>query len=77
MNQLLFERSYGGTRPNLFFRLESARSLRSFRRAPSLRFDGDQGPVGTSDRGYGDVVSPWAHKAGVNALALERFNGRM
>ena len=74
MNQLLFERSYGGIGANVFARLESTRLLKSFRPAPRLLFDGrEQAVSGNSE----DGSSIWAHHAGVNALALERFDGRM
>ena len=74
MNQLLFERSYGGIGPNALARLESTRLLKSFRLFPRLRYDGgERGVAGDGD----DGALRWAHQAGVNALALERFDGRM
>jgi len=82
MNQLLFERSTGNLGPNAFARLQASRLLDSFRAAPLFRFDG--GEEGTSIGGdKGEPVSGggkrdiWAHQAGVNTLALERFDGRM
>ena len=82
MNQLLLERSEGNLGPNAFARLESSRLLSSFGAAPLFRFDGGEG--GTSIVGGGGEGSSvgkkadiWAHQAGVNALALERFDGRM
>jgi len=82
MNQLLFERSSGSLGPNAFARLQSTQLLRSFAAAPLYRFDGGEG--GTSigggegaSSGGGNKLDIWAHQAGVNALALERFDGRM
>lgn len=87
MNELLLERATGNLGPNAFARLETDRLLRSFRPAPHLRFDGGHEGVRTSadaaegssstldPRGRGDHL--WAHQSGVNALALERFDGRM
>jgi DNA excision repair protein ERCC-8 len=83
MNQLLFERSTGSVGPNVFARLQTTKLLSSFRAAPQLRFDG--GERGTAI--HQDDVSPsgtsslrsglWAHQAGVNVIAVERFDGRM
>lgn len=87
MNELLFERAAGNLGPNAFARLETNRLLRSFRPAPHLRFDGGHKGSATSVK-VGETSSSalasqgqdgdiWAHQAGVNALALERFDGRM
>lgn len=88
MDHSLFERATGALGPNVFARLETTRLMRSFRPAPQFRFDG--GHKGTVTDGFGGtseayalgVDGPkeqdvWAHQAGVNALALERFDGRM
>lgn len=86
MNQLLFERATGGLGPNAFAKLEITRLLRSFQPAPQLRFDGgEKGAAVDSGQGSSDPANLnddnkkdiWAHQAGVNALALERFDGRM
>jgi DNA excision repair protein ERCC-8 len=81
MNELLFERSTGNLGPNAFARLQTTQQLRSFRPAPHHRFDGGEtGVSGSADDADGDdepAVSLWAHQAGVNALALERFDGRI
>lgn len=82
MNQLLFERSTGNLGPNVFARLETTRLLRSFAAAPQFRFDG--GERGTkledgevSQAVLGERVDIWAHQAGINSLAIDRFDGRM
>lgn len=84
MNQLLFERSTGNVPAGVFVRLHTTKLLRSFRSAPGFRFDGGERlavtPVAGSSRETGDgdaAFSICAHQAGVNALALERFDGRM
>ncbi|RKU49453.1 hypothetical protein DL546_007602 [Coniochaeta pulveracea] len=79
MNQLLLERSTGNLGPNAFARLETTRLLHSFRPAPRFRFDGgERGVAGDNEDGDEDTqISLWAHQAGVNALALERFDGRV
>ncbi len=76
MNQLLFERACGAIGPNVFARLECTKLLRSFRPAPRLRFDGGERAV-VDERNEDNHVNLWAHQAGVNALALEKFDGRL
>jgi DNA excision repair protein ERCC-8 len=80
MNQLLFERSTGALGPNAFARLQTTQLLKSFQPATQYRFDGGErgtavndGEASSSDA----ATSIWAHQAGVSALALERFDGRM
>ncbi|KAI0472677.1 WD40-repeat-containing domain protein [Xylariaceae sp. FL0804] len=75
MNQLLFERSCGSLGPNVFARLQLTQLVRSFRPAPEFRFDG--GEKGTAVADGQASASVWSHQAGVNALALERFDGRI
>jgi len=81
MNQILFERSTGNIGPNVFAKLQFSQLLHSFQPAPRFRFDG--GERGTNGGTDSDAIaedartSLWAHQAGVNALALERFDGRM
>lgn len=84
MNELLLERSTGNLGPNAFARFQTTQLLRSFRPAPHLRFDGGEAGVGgaaspSDDESSADQppVALWAHQAGVNALALERFDGRI
>lgn len=86
MDQLLFDRATGSIGPNTFARLETTRLLRSFRPAPHIRFDGGhKGSLTTGDVGRSSTSIPaiqehtdlWAHQNGVNALALERHDGRM
>src|SRR3569833_61147 len=82
MNQLLFERSTGNLGPNTFARLQTAQLLSSFRGAPFFRFDGgEKGTnIGGGDDGrpaVEDRLDIWAHQAGVSALAIDRFDGRM
>ncbi|KAJ9156089.1 DNA excision repair protein ERCC-8 [Pleurostoma richardsiae] len=82
MNQLLFERATGNIGPNVFAKLETTKLLRSFQPAPQWRFDGGERGSAIGD---GESDSPgadrrkdiWAHQSGVNALALERFDGRI
>ncbi|KAL2023108.1 hypothetical protein VTK56DRAFT_3714 [Thermocarpiscus australiensis] len=87
MNSLLFERSAGIAGPNAFARIQTTSLLRSFWAAPRFRFDGGEGageegsttaPVPESQHANDPSrTSLWAHQAGVSALALERFDGRI
>lgn len=85
MNPLLFDRSTGVLGPNEFARLQTTRFLASFGPAPHLRFDGGErgGLAIQQDDAPGAPTAPdprttlWAHQAGVNALAVERFDGRL
>ncbi|KAL8392512.1 hypothetical protein RB595_002631 [Gaeumannomyces hyphopodioides] len=86
MNHLLFERLVGDVDQKTFARLHTTRLLHSFHAAPHHRFDGGEqsitlygsgaaGPSRLADEN--ERRSIWAHKSGVNALALERFDGRV
>lgn len=81
MNELLNERAAGRLGQNALARRVCTDLLHAFRPAPRLRFDG--GEIGTNielDEGRSHSRNGrdiWAHQAGVNALALERFDGRM
>ncbi|KAI1112664.1 WD40-repeat-containing domain protein [Nemania sp. NC0429] len=79
MNQLLLDRAAGVVGPNVFARLQTTQLLSSFRPAPQYRFDGGERGIAVSDgEASSDAASSiWAHQAGVSALALERFDGRI
>lgn len=86
MDRLLSDRAVGILGPDSFARLETARLLHNFRPAPQHRFDGGQkgtaidniaSSLDRSALGKDQQTSVWAHQAGVNALALERFDGKM
>ncbi|KAI1459150.1 WD40 repeat-like protein [Annulohypoxylon moriforme] len=82
MNQLLFERSCGNLGPNVFARLQTTKLLNSFRPAPEFRFDGGEKGIAVRNDERGAIAPDptstlWAHQAGVNALALERFDSRI
>lgn len=82
MNQLLFEQACGNIGPNVFARLQTTKLLNSFGPAPEFRFDGGEKGIAVRDDEKGAIAPDpastlWAHQAGVNALALERFDGRI
>lgn len=84
MNQLTFERLIGNIDQRRFARLHTTKLLYSFHAAPHHRFDGGEQGVAVYDgaaprdgAGVDQRRSIWAHQPGVNALALERFDGRL
>lgn len=88
MNSTLFDRELGKLGPKDFAKQVTTKLLRSFRPAPQHRFDGGHKGSATSGNGDGNSgsasqvgreerVDLWAHQAGVQALALERFGGRV
>ncbi|KAI1302021.1 WD40-repeat-containing domain protein [Xylaria venustula] len=80
MNQLLLERSTGAVGPNAFARLQTTQLLTSFQPSLQYRFDGGERGVAVHDGEASSsdaATSIWAHQAGVSALALERFDGRI
>ncbi|KAK4444862.1 hypothetical protein QBC34DRAFT_179590 [Podospora aff. communis PSN243] len=91
MNTLLLERSTGNVPPREFAVVQTEKLLKSFRSALRFRFDGGERPTrpvvrnasssvaapGPSSAAGLDTPSLWAHQAGVTALALERFDGRI
>ncbi|EFX02653.1 WD repeat protein [Grosmannia clavigera kw1407] len=78
MNQLLFERSTGNLGQNAFVRLQYSQLLYAFRPASRLRFNGGEQGTNIVPEGAGSsYLDSWAHQSGVNALALERFDGRI
>ncbi|KAK0614035.1 WD40-repeat-containing domain protein [Immersiella caudata] len=91
MNSLLFERSTGNVAPREFAVVQTEKLLKSFRSALRFRFDGGERPArpvvrdassaittpGPSSAVRPDTPLLWAHQAGVTALALERFDGRI
>ncbi|KAH8671279.1 WD40-repeat-containing domain protein [Xylariales sp. PMI_506] len=83
MNQLLLDRSTGSLGPNAFARLQTTKLLHSFAPAPQFRFDGGTRGIAVhrdanGPEGIATVTTGiWAHQAGVNALAVERFTGRI
>lgn len=72
MQSRLYARSSGDLSHTALARTTSTELLRSFGLAPQHRFDGD---VLHDD----DLAPPgvWAHREGVNALALDKFDGRL
>lgn len=82
MNRLLFDRSTGSLKPNAFARLYATQLIYYIQSTPNLRFDGsessniDSVTIRTGE--IEDVNSNiCAHKAGINALVVDRYDGRL
>ncbi|GKT60078.1 DNA excision repair protein ERCC-8 [Colletotrichum tofieldiae] len=73
MQARLFARSTGELSPDGFARATTSELARSFAAAPHHRFDGE----GAEPEEEGRHVPLWAHRVGVNALALDKFDGRL
>lgn len=77
MISYLFGRALGTFSPEALRRAESSRLLHAIDAAPVVRFDGSDGPVAFSGGGEGGGRNDlWAHKAGVNCITVDKFEGR-
>ena len=80
MTSDLFARALGFISPQAFQKAETSRLLSALQAAPGVRFDSSDGAAPRrmpSKRDGGDELGgTWAHRAGVNCLAIDRFEGR-
>lgn len=80
MTSNLFGRALGNLSPQVLQRTETSRLLLALQEAPSTRFDGTGVPVQEQDSGLRTEErkeeAAWAHRAGVNCLTIDRFEGR-
>lgn len=84
MTTSLLGRALGSTSPQAFAAEQNARLLLCLAAAPEVRFDGSdgrsrpdrQGPGSGAGLKAGEQQDVWAHKAGVNTLVIDRFEGR-
>lgn len=81
MTSNLFGRALGSISPQALQKAETSRLLHSLQAAPSVRFDGSDGaaPARAQRRNGNEedrLDGIWAHRAGVNSLAIDRFEGR-
>lgn len=74
----LLTRSAGLTQSSQLTYEHSTRLLLALQPAPHVRFDGysDNNSLQRDEQRPLDAERPFAHRAGVNALAIERFEGR-
>lgn len=86
MNHLIFDRQSGNLSHQAFARLHLTSLIHAIQPAPGILFDGGETPE-KLDQADVEVVddiddwaarqTTWAHKAGANALAIDKFDGRL
>ena len=80
MTSNLFGRALGVISPQALQKAETSRLLSSLQAAPGIRFDGSDGAAPAKTQRSGDEEDAlggiWAHKSGVNCLAIDSFEGR-
>ena len=70
MNSYLFARSIGTVSSQTLQRFHSTGLLHALHPAPGIRFDGRDG------QSHDEKGAVYAHKAGVNCIAIDKFEGR-
>ena len=82
MNSQLFARALGSIGPETLQRAELSRQLHSIQAAPGIRFIGSDAQIASNDNDQQDAdekkttTEVRAHQAGVNSIAMDRFEGR-
>lgn len=80
MNSNLLGRELGSVTPQALQAAETSRLLHSLHAAPGVRFDASDGLVPATnirnEDGGKEQQSLWAHRAGVNCIVIDRFEGR-
>ena len=73
MNSYLFGRALGTVSPQALQRAHSTGLLHAIQPAPGIRFDGRDSQSHAEQPERGAVC---AHKAGVNCITIDKFEGR-
>lgn len=90
MNSQLFGRALGTISPQSVQRATTTQLLRAIDAAPQVQFDGTEGVAASSTSASGTTTSAYdgsrggasrggevvAHRAGVNCLVVDKFEGR-
>ena len=81
MTSDLFGRALGSLTPRAFQNAESARLLHALQLASGIYFHGNEGDVTFAKQGHDGgndeaTSKAYAHRAGVNCLGIDRFEGR-
>lgn len=80
MTSNLFGRALGIVSPQALQKAEMSRLLHALQAAPGIRFEGSDGPEqetgSESDDAEREEKVVWAHRAGVNCITIDRFEGR-
>ena len=80
MNSILLNRSLGVAGPQILQQTETAYLLQAIQTAPNIRFDSSTDPLATRintqlEDGV-DSSDKWAHRAGVNSVVIDKWEGR-
>lgn len=81
MNSYLLNRSLGVSGPQALQQVQTTRLVHALQAAPDVRFDSSDEVRPAQERrrhGEDEEVGPdvWAHRAGVNCLVVDKFEGR-
>ena len=80
MNALLFNRSLGSIGPQTLQQAQTARLLGSLQPTPDVKFDSNNVDSSTQKKHLDNEENAehpsWAHRAGVNSITIDRFEGR-
>ncbi|KAL8825828.1 MAG: hypothetical protein Q9191_004175 [Dirinaria sp. TL-2023a] len=77
MNSHIFARALGTFSPQALQRAETSRLLNALEAASDVKFDGrDDTTQSSRPEGATGGDTLWAHKAGVNCVAIDKFEGR-
>ena len=78
MNSYIFGRALGTISVQAFQRAETTRLLHALELAPHVTFDGSEASRNRArhDARQDYPSDGWAHKAGVNCLTIDKFEGR-
>jgi len=83
MNSYLLNRALGSVTPNAFHVAQTCRLVHHLEPAPGIRFSSrkvaptrSQDDVTDLDQELDPVSEVFAHKSGVNCLAIDQFEGR-
>lgn len=78
MNRLFFERESASIGQGAFARAVASRALHSCQLWPHVKFDGgDAAPPAVEGERTAGKESAWACQAGVNSLAVDRFEHKL
>ncbi len=81
MNSYLLGRELGTVSSKALQQAETNRLLLALQAAPEIRFDGTHGTTSAASQSHGGHATGsgenvWAHRAGVNSLVIDKFEGR-
>ena len=80
MNSILLNRSLGVAGPQVLQQTQTAHLLEAIQPAPNIRFDGSTDPSTGQHNTHAaedeSSLDTWAHRAGVNSIVIDKWEGR-